>query len=114
MQISKTHEYLLIYSKSDDMEIDELEKSEGGLPYDDSKGAFDLWKLRNRNPKFEEFNRPNLWFPFYISPTLKDKMVECPVPFVPVEMRETGMRGAINGAEKEVYARADREPASSG
>ena len=73
-EISKTHEYLLIYSKSDDMEIYELEKSEGGLPYNDSKGAFDLWELRNRNPKFGKFNRPNLWFPIYISSTSKDEM----------------------------------------
>ncbi len=73
-EISKTHEYLLIYSKSDDMEIYELEKSEGGLPYNDSKGAFDLWELRNRNPKFGKFNRPNLWFPINISSTSKDEM----------------------------------------
>jgi hypothetical protein len=39
--------------------------------------------------------------------------VECPAVFVPVSKRETGMRGAINGAEEEVYAGADREPATA-
>jgi hypothetical protein len=30
--------------------------------------------------------------------------VECPVPFVPVNLRETGMKGALNGARKEAYS----------
>jgi hypothetical protein len=33
-------------------------------------------------------------------------MTESPVLFVPVAMRETGMRGALNGARKEAYAEA--------
>jgi hypothetical protein len=39
--------------------------------------------------------------------------VECPANFVPVGMRQTGMRGAWNGTRKEAYAGADREPASA-
>jgi hypothetical protein len=39
--------------------------------------------------------------------------VECPAVFVPVSKQETGMEGALNGAEEEVYAGADREPASA-
>jgi hypothetical protein len=40
--------------------------------------------------------------------------VECPAVFVvPAAKRETGMRGAMNGAEEEVYAGADREPATA-
>jgi hypothetical protein len=39
--------------------------------------------------------------------------LECPANFVPVGMRQTGMRGAWNGTRKEAYAGADREPASA-
>jgi cysteine desulfurase / selenocysteine lyase len=33
--------------------------------------------------------------------------------FVPATKRETGMKGALNGAEEEVYAGTDREPATA-
>jgi adenine-specific DNA-methyltransferase len=72
-EISKTHEYLLLYSMEAELELNELEKPDEALPYKDSKGPFDLWELRNRNPKFGRFNRPNLFFPIYISPSLTDE-----------------------------------------
>lgn len=71
--IAKTHEYILVYSKSLDAEIFELEKTGDSLPYTDSVGAFDLWELRNRNPKFGKFNRPNLFYPIYVSPKMTDE-----------------------------------------
>jgi hypothetical protein len=40
--------------------------------------------------------------------------VECLALFVPVDVRETGMRGALNGTRKEAYAGADSEPSSAG
>jgi PAS domain S-box-containing protein len=40
--------------------------------------------------------------------------MECPAFFVPVLMRQTGMRGAIYGTREEAYSRADREPAAEG
>ncbi len=67
-EIAKTHEYLLLYAKSDEFEIFELEKDEDSLPFEDIDGKYDLWELRNRNPKFGRFNRPNLYFPIYVSP----------------------------------------------
>lgn len=72
-QISKTHEFLLIYSKSEDMELNELDKDADALPFSDSIGPFDLWELRNRNPKFGRFNRPNLFFPIYVLPNSIDE-----------------------------------------
>jgi adenine-specific DNA-methyltransferase len=72
-EISKTHEYLLIYSKNPDVDLYEIEKDDNALPFNDSKGAFDLWELRNRNPKFGRFNRPNLFFPIYASPSELDE-----------------------------------------
>lgn len=73
-QIAKTHEFLVIYSKSEDLELNELEKDADALPFKDSHGPFDLWELRNRNPKFGRFNRPNLFYPIYVLP---DALDEC-------------------------------------
>lgn len=68
-EIAKTHEYLLLYTKNDFYEMYELEKDNDSLPYTDTDGKYDLWELRNRNPKFGRFNRKNLYYPFYISPS---------------------------------------------
>lgn len=70
--VAKTHEYLVVYGRSDESTLFELQKEGDALPFEDSKGRFDLWELRNRNPKFGRHNRPNLYFPFYVSPKLKD------------------------------------------
>lgn len=70
--ISKTHEYLLLYAKGDEYTLFELDKLENGLPYEDAKGKFDLWELRNRNPKFGKHNRPNLYYPIYVAPETLD------------------------------------------
>ena len=70
--IAKTHEYLLVYSKTNDSAIGELEKADDVLPYEDAKGKFDLWELRNRNPKFGRHNRHNLYYPIYVAPSEKD------------------------------------------
>ena len=72
-QIAKTHEFLVLYSKSEAVELNELEKSDNALPFSDSLGFFDLWELRNRNPKFGRFNRPNLFFPIYVLPKSLDE-----------------------------------------
>ena len=72
-EVAKTHEYLLVYSRNPDAALNELEKSEAALPYADSKGSFDLWELRNRNPKFGRFNRPNLFFPIYVDAAALDE-----------------------------------------
>jgi adenine-specific DNA-methyltransferase len=71
-EISKTHEYVVIYARSDEASIYELPKLDGALPFQDAKGTFDLWELRNRNPKFGRHNRPNLFFPIYVCPEQTD------------------------------------------
>jgi len=64
--IAKTHEYLLVYDGDENTKLN-------GLPRDiengdeDQYGHYELWELRNRNPKFGRFNRPNLFFPIYVS-----------------------------------------------
>lgn len=73
-QISKTHEYLLIYTNTDDTEVNELEKSgeKDDLNLEDNLGNFNVRELRNRNPKFGRFNRPNLFYPIYVNPKITD------------------------------------------
>jgi len=71
-EIAKTHEYLLVYAKSELSEIKELERT-GGFSTKDDKGGYELRELRNRNPKFGRFNRPNLFYPIYVDPTKPDE-----------------------------------------
>lgn len=80
-QIAKTHEYILIYIKSSDTEFNELTKSDdiNDLNLIDEISSFNVRELRNRNPKFGRFNRPNLFYPFYVNPLLKDKDGFCPI-----------------------------------
>lgn len=70
--IAKTHEYLLAFGRTDETPLFELPKEGDALPYEDAKGRFDLWELRNRNPKFGRHNRPNLYFPIYVCPEQVD------------------------------------------
>lgn len=71
-EIAKTHEYLLVYTQSDIAEIYELAKDSSSLPFEDTNGRFELWELRNRNPKFGRHNRKNLYYPIYVAPKLID------------------------------------------
>jgi adenine-specific DNA-methyltransferase len=64
--IAKTHEYLLVYDSDEKTTLNGLPREvEDGLS--DEYGPYELWELRNRNPKFGRFNRPNLFFPIYVS-----------------------------------------------
>jgi adenine-specific DNA-methyltransferase len=66
--IAKTHEYLLLYGVSEEILINELPKEIGENSLKDENGPYELWELRNRNPKFGRFNRPNLFYPIYVNP----------------------------------------------
>lgn len=67
------HEYLLVYSKNEDTMLNMVPKKDYKFQYTDEKGGFDLMELRNRNIKFNNINRPNLYYPFYINPNNSDK-----------------------------------------
>lgn len=73
-QIAKTHEYILIYTKSDKGDLYELEKDENNsdLNLTDNIGNFNIRELRNRNPKFGKHNRPNLFYPIYVNTKISD------------------------------------------
>ena len=70
--IAITHEYVLIYSKTDKLKFNVLRNPEKKFKYYDEQGGFDLYELRNRNVDFNIDNRPNLYYPFYVNPNKKD------------------------------------------
>ncbi len=80
-QIAKTHEYLLIYTRSPEAEFNEIDKSDedNDLNLLDDISAYNVRELRNRNPKFGKHNRPNLFYPIYVNPSIIDKDGFCPV-----------------------------------
>ncbi|WP_066165473.1 site-specific DNA-methyltransferase [Aliarcobacter cryaerophilus] len=71
--IAKTHEYLLIYGKTNLSELNLIEDSTKQFDYTDNLGGFNLMELRNRNIKFNDKNRPNLCYPFYVNLKNRDE-----------------------------------------
>lgn len=71
-QIAKTHEYLLCFGKTSLAELGELSTEGSNLPEKDAYGSHAPRELRNRNPKFGRFNRPNLFYPIYVRPGVVD------------------------------------------
>ena len=78
--IAKTHEYILIYVKSIDIdclyEIPKDEKAIAGYSKEDEKGKYRLLELRNRNPVFNRKNRPLMFYPIYADPDKLDVSLE--------------------------------------
>mgnify|MGYP000888057738 CR=1 FL=1 len=70
--IARTHEYLTVFSRQPDIELNLVEDGEKKFRYTDEVGGFDLMELRNRNVLFNDKNRPNLCYPFYVNPDEKD------------------------------------------
>ena len=70
--IAKQHEYILIYSKSENYDLNLIEEIDKQFQYEDEYGGFNLMELRNRNIKFNFKNRPNLCYPFYVNPKVSD------------------------------------------
>jgi adenine-specific DNA-methyltransferase len=74
-QIAKTHEYLLIITRSEGTELFELEKDmdNSDLNMSDDISNFNIRELRNRNPKFGKHNRPGLFYPIFVNTHAVDK-----------------------------------------
>ncbi|REC40002.1 site-specific DNA-methyltransferase [Chryseobacterium sp. 5_R23647] len=73
-QLAKTHEYLLLYVKNDEVIINQLKKELSGSSIKkDEISEYSERELRNRNPKYGRFNRPNLFYPIYVNPNEKDE-----------------------------------------
>ena len=72
--IAKQHEYLLIFSKNiQEYGLNLIDEPDKKFQYEDEQGGFNLMELRNRNVKFNDKNRPNLCYPFYVNPNNSDK-----------------------------------------
>jgi len=78
-QLAKTHEYILVYTRNIDGKINELMKEIDTFNMEDKISEFSERELRNRNPKFGRFNRPNLYYPIYIDTTQVDKNGHLPI-----------------------------------
>jgi len=70
--IAKTHEYLLVFWKNELSELNMIVDENKKFKYKDDISSFDLMELRNRNVKFNDKNRPNLCYPFYVNVNNKD------------------------------------------
>lgn len=77
-QVAITNEYILCFSKTDDLELNEINKVVS-FKFNDSNGGFEFRELRNRNPKFHSGNRPNLFYPFFVNPNVIDENGYCNV-----------------------------------
>lgn len=67
--IANMHEYIHIFAKNKfDYEMFRLVDDEKEFPFIDELGGFEIRELRNRNTAFNDKNRPNLCYPFYVNP----------------------------------------------
>lgn len=70
--IAITHEYIICYGKSE-TELNLVLDNEKKFTYKDDIGRFNVRELRNRNIKFNKWNRPNLCYPFYVDTNNRDE-----------------------------------------
>ena len=63
-------------TKNISTELNELSKGQGAFDKQDNIGEFEERELRNRNPKFGKFNRPNLYYPIYTNPNSIDERIQ--------------------------------------
>jgi type III restriction enzyme/adenine-specific DNA-methyltransferase len=78
-QLAKTHEYLLVYVRSETSIINEFTKELSTNTKTDLLGDYSERELRNRNPKYGKFNRPNLYYPIFVHSSLIDENGYSPV-----------------------------------
>jgi adenine-specific DNA-methyltransferase len=65
--IAKTHEYLSVAATGSEKEVNNVPKKDtSGFKFEDSRSSWTDRGLRNRNPKFDRSNRPNLYYPIYV------------------------------------------------
>lgn len=71
--IAKTTEFVLVYSKNPEPLLVKIDSEEHNFTLSDEYGKFELRELRNRNTKFNDQNRPNLCYPFFVDENNIDK-----------------------------------------
>lgn len=71
--LATTHEYVLAYMKNASENVfNELFNNSKEFRYNDEEWWFDLYELRNRNATFHVWNRPNLYYAFWVNPLKYD------------------------------------------
>ena len=69
---AQTHEHLIVYSRMpDQVEFSKLKSEDeiaGDYDCEDKDGKYRLLELRNTHRQFGKHNRPNLFFPLFVSP----------------------------------------------
>ena len=72
--IGKMHEYCLFYTKdSVSAETYLISEEDKKFKYEDNIGGFNIHPLYNSNVAFNQSNRPNLYYPFYLEPNKNDE-----------------------------------------
>jgi len=71
--IANMHEFINVYSKTSSYTLFDLTDENKEFPYKDKKSGFEIRELRNRNIKFNDKNRPNLFYAFYLNHKNKDE-----------------------------------------
>ncbi|QUE87908.1 DNA methyltransferase [Exiguobacterium alkaliphilum] len=71
--IANVNEFILVYKKHQETELNLIEDSSKVFKFKDSLGGFDVLELRNRNSAFHKGNRPNLHYPVFINPNAPDE-----------------------------------------
>ena len=71
--IARMHDYVLVYRKTLALKLNLIEDDDGKFKSFDALGGFELRELRNRNVKFNDGNRPNLYYPFYVDVAASDE-----------------------------------------
>lgn len=72
--IGKMHEFCLFYAKDiSKTETNMLPEVDKEFKYKDEKGGYNIHPLYNSNEAFHKYNRPNLYYPFFL---YKDEKLE--------------------------------------
>jgi len=67
--IANMHEFIHIFAKDQlSYEMYKVVDEEKEFPFNDKIGPYETRELRNRNTAFNDKNRPNLCYPFYVNP----------------------------------------------
>lgn len=67
--IANMHEFIHVYAKNaSQYELYRIKDKTKQFPYEDEIGGYEVRELRNRNTAFNDQNRPNLCYPFYVNP----------------------------------------------
>jgi adenine-specific DNA-methyltransferase len=71
--VGKMHEYCIFYGKNSE-ETDTFHLPDEGrhFSFEDKNGSFNIHPLYNSNIAFHKFNRPNLYYPFFVNPAKRD------------------------------------------